>query len=326
MKKHIKKAINIYKNQGLKTLGTKGKRFAYTKFNESKRSLLKTPEAQRELWEEYNFVSNPAFSITQADISKSKKATSGKLPKEIKSINWFVPNFSHLAFGGIFTIFRFMAAFSQHNVKNRIIIYDHPSFDVEKLKKEIAASFPHFKNYEIIVFDHGEEDVSTLPECDIAVCTFWVSAYLLLKFNKTKRKYYFIQDYEPIFYPGGSTSALAESTYRFGFRSLVNTPGLLAAVNQRHGMEGISFVPAVDQKLYYPDFSKNNKKVRVFFYCRPLNPRNAFNLGILTIQKLIEEYGDKIEVITAGAEWNESGYGLQGKMTNLGLLPCPYKT
>ncbi len=58
-----------------------------------------------------------------------------------------------------------------------------------------------------------------LPASDVAICTFWVSAYFLLKFNKTKRKYYFIQDYEPLFYPGGATFALAESTYRFGFRA-----------------------------------------------------------------------------------------------------------
>ena len=144
---------------------------------------------------------------------------------------------------------------------------------------------------------------------------------MLLKFNKTKRKYYFIQDYEPLFYAGGSTYALAESTYRFGMRALVNTPGLLAAVNSRHGMEGISFVPAVDQAIYHPDDSQSkNKKVRIFFYARPNNPRNAFNLGILIIKQLLEKYGDKIEVITAGAVWDEGAFGLKGKITNLGLL------
>ncbi len=318
MRKHLKKASNIYKNQGFVTLLEKSMRFGKTKVTESTQRFRS--KEQKELWEEYGFVSNPIFQITAADIAKSRQATTGKLPKTIKTANWFVPNFGHLKFGGIYTIFRFIEKMSVEGVTNRVIIYDNPSFDVAGLKEQISENFPNLKDYEIIIFDHARDDVNNLPESDIAICSFWVSAYLLLKFNKTKRKYYFIQDYEPLFYPGGSTFALAESTYRFGFRGLVNTPGLLAAVNQRHGMEGISFIPAVDQSLYYPDQKKDNERTKIFFYARPKNPRNAFNLGIVIIQQLIEKYGDKIEIVTAGAEWNEAHYGLKGKITNLGLL------
>lgn len=319
MNKDIKKAINIYKNHGSKTLAKKGSRFLKTKVLENFSPQFLHKEF-RSLWEEYSFVSNKAFEITTADIEQSKLATGIDITAGIKTANWFVPNFEHLKFGGIYTIFRFIEKLSIEGVNNRIIIYDKPSFDVEKLEGQIKENFPNLTNYEIIIFDHDSHDVNELPECDIAICSFWVSAYLLLKFNKTKRKYYFIQDYEPLFYPGGSTYALAESTYRFGFRGIVNTPGLLAAVNQRHGMEGVSFTPAVDSKLYYPDAKKNNKRVKIFFYARPKNPRNAFNLGIEIIKILIDKYGDSIEIITAGASWNESWYGLGGKITNLGLM------
>jgi O-antigen biosynthesis protein len=144
----------------------------------------------------------------------------------------------------------------------------------------------------------------------------------LLRFNQTKRKYYFIQDYEPLFYEGGSTYALAESTYRFGFKGIVNTPGLLKALNQRHGLEGISFTPAVDSRYYYPPDAddEDRKKIRIFFYARPNNPRNAFNLGILIIDDLLKKYGDKIEIVTAGSEWKEKKFDLKKKVVNLGLL------
>jgi len=320
MKKHIDKAVHIYKNQGVKTLSVKGTRFAKTKVLEVV-APNRHDKAYRELWKEYEYVANPIFQITEADIVASKKSLQATEPGEpIKTANWFVPNFNHLSFGGIFTIFRFIEKFSKEGVFNRIIIYDHPSFDVEGLHKQIKDTFPELTNYEIVIYDLNNDDINDLPECDIAICSFWVSAYLLLKFNKTKRKYYFVQDYEPLFYPGGSTYALAESTYRFGFRGLVNTPGLLAAVNQRHGMEGISFIPAVDQSVYFPDPKKKNDKVKIFFYARPANPRNAFNLGIVIIKQLIEKYGDKIEVVTAGADWKPMAFGLEGKITNLGLL------
>ena len=214
-----------------------------------------------------------------------------------------------------------MSYFDTQGLTSRVIIYDRPDIDAEKTLAEIKKAFPEMKNIEIIVFNQETMQVNDLPECDISFCTFWVSAYFLLKFNKTKRKYYFIQDYEPLFYPGGTTFALAESTYRFKFRGVVNTPGLLAAVNQRHGLEGISFIPAVDRKLYHPDASaKDTKRVKVFFYARPNNPRNAFNLGIQIIKQLTQKYGDKIEIVTAGAEWKERQYGLRNLVNNKGLI------
>lgn len=319
MTNYIEKAKNIYRNQGPKVLAKKSLRFTRTKILEVVAPTL-IHRGYRELWEEYGFVSNPIFQIDSKDIEASHKATSGKLTGKIKTANWFVPNFDHIKFGGIYTIFRFIEKMSSEGVTNRIIIYDKPSFDLSRLEIQIKENFPNLKNYEFIIFDHASQDVSELPECDIAICSFWVSAYLLLKFNKTKRKYYFIQDYEPLFYAGGSTYALAESTYRFGFQGIVNTPGLLAAVNQRHGMDGISFIPAVDREIYHPNPKKNNKRVKIFFYARPNNPRNAFNLGVDIIKQLIDKYGDKIEIITAGATWNEAVYGLDKKITNLGLI------
>ena len=317
--KDIEKAKNIYKNQGAKVLTKKGLRYTRTKFLEVVAPKL-LHRGYKELWEEYGFVSNPIFQINSKDIDASNKAISGKLQGKIKTANWFIPSFGHIKFGGIYTIFRFIEKMSIEGVNNRIIIYDDPSFNLSELERQVAENFPNMKNHEFIIFDHANQDVNEIPECDIAICSFWVSAYLLLKFNKTKRKYYFIQDYEPLFYAGGSTYALAESTYRFGFQGIFNTPGLMAAVNQRHGMDGVSFVPAVDRDIYYPNPNKNNKRVKIFFYARPNNPRNAFNLGIDIIKQLLDKYGDSIEIITAGANWTEGMYGLDKKITNLGLI------
>jgi len=269
---------------------------------------------------DYIYLSNPLFDITSNDLRKSLEVQKQPEPKEISSATWFVPYFDHLSFGGIYTIFRFINHFGEQGVRNRIIIYDNPHVDSQAMKAEIQKAFPNLADAELVIFNPTFDRVEDLPSTDIAVCTFWVSAYFLLRFNQTKRKYYFIQDYEPLFYEGGSMSALAESTYRFGFRGIVNTPGLLRAVNLRHGLEGVSFTPAVDPRYYYPPQREPNKRLRVFFYARPNNPRNAFNLGILIISILLKKYGKKIEIVTAGAEWSEKGFDLKGKITNLGLL------
>lgn len=324
MLKLINKGIDVYKDQGakffiIKTAGFFNKKITTYTYRFLPQKLKTRIDIKGE---EFNFLSNKIFQIDSSDIKKSIELTEVNKPNEIQTANWFVPYFDHLAFGGIYTIFRFINYFGQQGVKNRVIIYDKPDIDLDKIQSDISNSFPDMKNFEVIVFSQDKMNVNDLPESDIAICTFWVSAYFLLKFNKTKRKYYFIQDYEPLFYPGGAIFALAESTYRFGFKGIVNTPGLLAAVNQRHGLEGISFVPAVDRSVYYPAKDKkiDKDKVKIFFYARPNNPRNAFILGVQIIKQLIEKYGERVEIITAGAEWKERQYGLHNLINNKGLL------
>lgn len=318
----IKKAVRVYKNRGLGGLADKTGRFAAKRVRRLGKKLRFKRESydQQRLREEFNFVSNDIFQITGQDIAASIKATAGSKAETIKTATWIIPYFDHFEFNGIQTIFRFVEKLSREGVKNRIVIYDNPTFDVRAFEAKMLAAFA-ITNYEIIVFgDDKIKDIAALPPSDIAFCTKWESAYVLLRFNKTKRKYYFIQDYEPMFYEAGSTYALAQSTYRFGFKGIVNTPGLLAAVNQRDGLEGVSFIPAVNHELYHPDPAKHNKRVRIFLYTRPFNPRNAFNLGVLTIKLLLEKYGKKIEIITAGADWDEAEHGLQGLVTNKGLI------
>ena len=318
-----KKMIIVYKNTGVRGLATKSKSHVAKRLFNVRRSLRNQQETldEKNLREEFGFVANDIFQITSEDIAASKRICEGPKPEKIETATWFVPYYDHFGFNGVQTIFRFIEKLSIEGVKNRIVVYDNPSMDVKQMKQDIARYFPRTKNFEIVVFgEDKQKGLRDLPPSDIPFCTIWVSAYLLLRFNKTKRKYYFIQDYEPLFYVAGSTFALAESTYRFGFRGVVNTPGLLAAVNQRHGLEGVSFIPTVNQELYHRDSQRDDSKVRIFFYSRPFNPRNAFNLGILTIKHLLDRYGDRIEIITAGAQWDEAQYGLKGRITNLNLI------
>lgn len=308
----ISRALWILKYEGVGSLVNASKR-------RFKRSRSKTTVAKLE---EYNYLGNPLFNVTSKDLLSSQNVGKKKLAG-VNSAVWFVPYFDHITYGGIMTIFRFMDYFARQGVKTTIVIYDNKYLDKTATHKEIVEHFPALKDAELVVLDLENQGIEDLPASDIAFATIWMSAYVLLKYNQTKHKYYFIQDYEPLFYEGGSMSALAESTYRFGFTGVVNTPGLLWAVNQRHDLEGVSFIPAVDKQYYYPSQRIQNPKqrrLRIFFYARPNNPRNAFELGILIIEKLLKKYGDKIEVVTAGANWDESQYDLKGSITNLGLL------
>lgn len=156
---------------------------------------------------------------------------------------------------------------------------------------------------------------------DAAVTTLWSSAYPLLALRDVGAKFYFVHDYEPLFYPAGAASAPAEETYRFGFPGIVNTPGL-AEVYRSYGNPAVSFVPAVDLHRYHPPTKPRaaGGPVRVFFYGRPKTPRNAFGLGLAGLATLKSSYGDLIDVICAGENWNPAQFGLAGKNRNLGVL------
>src|SRR6185437_7246289 len=66
-------------------------------------------------------------------------------------------------------------------------------------------------------------DLSRLDPSDAAIATLWTTVYYLLRDNQAREKFYFVQDHESRFYPAGSTSALVDASWGFGFKGLCNT-------------------------------------------------------------------------------------------------------
>jgi glycosyltransferase involved in cell wall biosynthesis len=250
---------------------------------------------------------------------------------EIRTIQWFVPYFEHPYFAGVHTVLRFAEAFARdHGVVNRFCIYDAgDAGGARRVAKLIATAFPALADSEVTqwsnaggngargaAFDH-------LEACDAAIATFWTSAYPLLTFNRCRAKFFFIQDYEPMFHPAGSASALAEITWRIGLPGIVNTPGL-ADVYRAYGNSAIAFRPAVDLERFHPPLQRARgpeDPVRIVFYGRPSVPRNAFGLGVAALSLVKERYGDRVEIVSAGERFQEGQYGLEGKIRNVGVLP-----
>lgn len=287
------------------------------KLNRFSRELVALKDPMKS--EQYEYASNPLFHISEDDIAKSKKASTGKYDS-IQTSTWFVPYFENIAFGGLYTIFRLINKLGEEGVDNHVVIYGSGDKSLQSIEQQIKESFPNSRTT-VQWYDTSVSKIEDIPPSDIAFCTHWISAYLLLRYNQTKRKFYMIQDYEPIFYAAGTIGALAESTYRFGFYGIVNTPGLERAVKSKHKIESVSFMPSVDRKTYYPLNGKSKKgPVRIFFYARPGKERNGFNLGVETIRLLKERYRDDVEIVTAGANWNEDRYGLAGLVNNVGML------
>lgn len=239
---------------------------------------------------------------------------------DIRTVNWFVEYFER-AYAGIFNILRFAEYFQKVNgVENRLIIYNHPGADAVEIKARMTKAFPGLCDAQVIVL--RDPSLNTVPASDIAIATHWTSAYSVLRFKETKGKFYFIQDYEPLFYPAGSLYGLAEATYRFGFYGIVNTPGLWEAVRSELRAPSKYFLPAIDYHVFYPPKRREaSTPFRLFFYGRPEVSRNAFEIGFLAIERLKRKWGEKLEVYVAGSPASLVLKSCNQLVHNLGFLP-----
>jgi glycosyltransferase involved in cell wall biosynthesis len=162
-----------------------------------------------------------------------------------------------------------------------------------------------------------------LAKTDASIATLWSTAYPALKFNQVRRKFYFIQDFEPLFYPAGSTQAQVEATYDFGFDGLCNTLPLAQIYQDQYHGQATSFKPCIDPQVFNADGRKEHEPGtpwQVFFYSRPEHPRNGFELGVAALKKLKHRLGDRVRILCAGDAWDPESYGLEGVVENLGLM------
>ena len=238
----------------------------------------------------------------------------------VRTATWFVPSFGHI-FGGIQTILRFADQMRRrHGVESHFIVYDEPGARAADFEAKVAAAFPGgVGSFRVL---RSREELAELPACDLAIATYWTSAFPVLHHPRAAVRAYFVQDYEPQFLAAGTQSALAEQTYGLGLYGIFNTQGLHEYVRRQHGMEGCSFEPAVDGTLFHDRRPARRGPVRVFFYGRPGNERNGFELGLAALAALKRECGATVEILSAGADWSPESYGVRGLVTNLGVLPA----
>jgi GT2 family glycosyltransferase/glycosyltransferase involved in cell wall biosynthesis len=238
----------------------------------------------------------------------------------LSAVTWFVPAFDHIYRGGIYTIMRLADYLTrQYGTMNNVIIIGKANVDVNAMRGKIREAFPDMK-CKVIALGLNDTERS-LPAADIGICTLWTSAYHLMRYNQCGGKFYLIQDYEPAFYAGGALQGLVTQTYRFGFDGIANTLGVGRAYAE-YGHRTMAFSPAVDLNVFYPpEMPRRDKPIRVMFYGRPANQRNGFELGIQALRRVKAQWGDDVEIVSAGADFNVEDYGLQDVLENLGVLP-----
>src|SRR5947208_1533993 len=113
--------------------------------------------------------------------------------------------------------------------------------------------------------------------------TSWTTAYPVRNAKIEGGKFYFVQDFEPSFYPVGSESVLAENTYRFGLYGITAGGWLSKKLEHDYGMQCDHFEFGSDFGRYY--YVNSGHRSKVFFYARPVTTRRGFELGVLALDR-----------------------------------------
>jgi glycosyltransferase involved in cell wall biosynthesis len=264
------------------------------------------------------------YVVDDNDIAANKKhlatVAETRITTETPSYLFVLPGFNGI-YAGLNNIFSFADEMRGAGSKVTFALMVEPD-TLAGHRSLIGEKFPELSK-ESSFITATMASAPNLPAADIAVCTQWATAYVLLKYNHSKRKCYFIQDKEASFYPKGSISALVDNTYRFGYYALANTPGLLEWYQKDYDGIGVTIKSNLSLERYSipnPLNTTPKKPYKVFIYGRPGEPRNAFELGVEALRLLKKRYGGEVEIYAAGAQWTESDYALEDVMVNLGKI------
>ena len=290
--------------------------YAYFRARRRRRNLA---DEELELSPSDRLVAGGELDLDAPELAASREAVTAweqREPMEIRSIQWLLPWFHLVYGGGIYTVLRFADHLArQHGVESRFRVYDRDDErSARQVADAIAGAFPALADAPVSAAG------SPLAASDAAVATAWTSAFPLARHRGAPARFFFVQDFEPAFHPAGSASAVLEQVARLGLPGIVNTPGL-ADVYRAYGNRAVSFRPAVDGALYRPGEERSaDGPVRIFFYGRPSQPRNAFGLGLAVLREVKRRFGAGVQIVCAGEDWNPGQYGVADVLENHGQL------
>lgn len=224
---------------------------------------------------------------------------------------WFIPEFG-AGSGGHLNIIRFLRGLEDRGMSCGIVLVGAHSFPDREVA--LASARRYFGEFNARIYLEGDY----LPRANAAVATSWLTAYFLRHYScESSRKFYFIQDYEPMFYAAGFDAVAAAETYRFEFGAICAGTWIADMLLNAHQVKALGcFGFSYDQQLYRP-IPKRDATRRVFFYARPPTARRGFELGVLALD-LVGRMCPDVEFIFAG--WDVSGYAFPHVHLNAGVL------
>ena len=265
IKKYTRKSVNVIKNEGILSLGIK----TLTKLQKKQAQTTSNPILKK------RFISLvDRKNVMLADWSNRPYQDERVITNPIGVINWVMS--PPAGGGGHQNIFRFISMLESKGYKSNIYLYSTFDDTTPVQAKENVKAYCDVKNLTFQMYE------GHLKEADIVFATGWETAYPVFNDTTTAKKMYFIQDFEPYFYPMGTDYILAENTYKFGFHGVTAGGWLDQKLKQEYGMIADHYDFGADKSIY--KLTNNKQRKDIFFYARPVTERRGFDLGIMALE------------------------------------------
>lgn len=187
--------------------------------------------------------------------------------------------------GGHTTMFRMVQALEDAGHECHLFLYDRFGGELRRHARAVRAGWPTSRP---VVHDA----LAGIGGVDMALATSWESAHVLAsRSQEPMRRGYFIQDYEPFFHPRGWEYALAEDSYRFGFRCIALGRMVSEVLQTELGVSSDTIDFGVDTAQYH--LTNPRRREGVAFFARPGIDRRGYELGTLALREFHRRHPDQ---------------------------------
>jgi glycosyltransferase involved in cell wall biosynthesis len=272
-------------------------------------------------------------------VARLKLLASPAVPRRVNLL-LSVVDFKHV-FGGYIAVFHLARRLAESGRRVRMVTTDECRYEPEVWREKFRA-YPGLEDFldrvEVVAAHDRAIPLEVHPH-DQFLASSWWTAHVAHKaaVELGRRSFvYLSQDYEPVFYPMGSTAALARESYTFPHHAIFSTEllrdyfrqnghGVYASGREVGDRASVAFENAITPvgPVHPADLAGRSPR-KVLFYARPepYNARNLFELGVMALVK-----GIRSGVFIG--EWEFYGIGsstLTGRVEladgmNLRLLP-----
>lgn len=201
--------------------------------------------------------------------------------------------------GGHTTLFRVVEGLERRGHRCTLFLYDVNSDDIGRHEEVIRRCWPGMK----------AEVRSATPQItgvDAVVASSWATAHVVASRTGGRvHRFYFIQDYEPFFYPRGTLYTLAEMSYHLGLIPVALGEMVAGQLRQESGVTASCTVPfGCDTEVYKVLETSETERPRsgIVFYAKKNADRRGYLLGKLALERFhqvhpeqeIHVYGDRV--------------------------------
>jgi hypothetical protein len=216
--------------------------------------------------------------------------------KETYSIAFIIPDLPAFS-GGHTSILRLGTYISSMGHSVYYITCGESS--IKTMQRNAKLNLPGFKG-EIL------DKEGLTREFDIGIATGWITAYSLYNRSNFSYKAYFIQDFEPGFYPVGDLYYLALNTYRFGYHMISlgswNAAQIKKSVSSPLEVDSVEFPVEINQYAIKRKKINFDNKLKVAVYIK-IDPKRGYILifqCLDLLERVFREKGICVEIYVFG--------------------------